>query len=358
MREEIIKNASQIVIKLGTGILTNEQNLPDQKQIQQLVNQVASLHRAKKEVILVSSGAVGAGMGALELTERPHSLAQLQACAALGQSQLIATYQELFARKNILTAQVLLTHEDLKSHDRHLNARNTLSTLLDHRIIPIVNENDAVSTTELKFGDNDALSALVASLLPVDLLVILTTADGVIKNFGTPKAERLSLIEKVDREIESLASGTTSPTATGGMATKVQAAKIASRSGIATIIGPGRKRGVLKNIFSGNDEGTLILPNPTRLKGRKRWIAFFHHPLGQLFVDDGAKQALRENGKSLLSKGLVRTEGTFPQNSVVSICDLEGIEFGRGMVALDSESLSDGQISAKVLVHRNNMVIL
>ena len=358
MREELLQNVSQIVIKFGTGILTDDDNLPDPKQIEQLVNQVASLHRAKKGVILVSSGAVGAGMGALGLKQRPSQLPQLQACAALGQSQLIATYQEFFAKKGILTAQVLLTHEDLKDHDRHLNARNTLATLVDQGIVPIVNENDAVSYTELKFGDNDALSALVASLLPVDLLVILTTADGVIEHFGTPQAERISVIEKIDRRIESLASGTTSVTATGGMTTKIQAAKIASRSGIPTLIASGQRKHILKHMLAGKDEGTLILPSTAKLKGHKRWIAFFHHPHGRLIVDEGAKAALRENGKSLLPKGIVRIEGTFSADEIVSICDLEGTEFGRGIAAFDSEQFSTQKIAPKVAVHRNNLVIL
>jgi glutamate 5-kinase len=358
MREEILQNVSQIVIKFGTGILTDDNNLPDPKQIEQLVNQVAALHRAKKGIILVSSGAVGAGMGALGLKERPTELPKLQACAALGQSQLIATYQEFFAKKGILTAQVLLTHEDLKHHDRHLNARNTLATLIDQGIIPIVNENDAVSYTELKFGDNDALSALVASLIPADLLVILTTADGVIEHFGTPQAKRISLIKKIDRNIESLASGTTSVTATGGMTTKIQAAKIASRSGIPTLIGSGEKKHTLKHMLAGKDEGTLILPSTAKLKSRKRWIAFFHHPNGRLMVDAGAKTALRENGKSLLPKGIVRIEGQFSKDEIVSICDLEGTEFARGIVAIGSEQFTALSPSTKVVVHRNNLVIL
>ncbi len=358
MREELLQDVSQIAIKFGTGILTNEDNLPDEAQIEQLVNQVAALHRAKKEVILVSSGAVGAGMGALGLKKRPTLLPQLQACAALGQSQLVAKYQELFSRKKILTAQVLLTHEDLKDHDRHLNARNTLATLMSQRIVPIVNENDAVSFTELKFGDNDALSALVASLLPVDLLVILTTADGVIQGFGTPEATRIPVIEKIDRQIEAIARGTTSPTATGGMSTKIQAAKIASRSGIPTVIASGYRKQILKRILNGDDEGTLVRPSQAKLRGRKRWIAFFHHPLGQIEVDPGAKEALRENGKSLLSKGITAVRGEFQNGDVVSICDSEGTEFARGRATADASQIRSPETAPKVAVHRDNLVIL
>ncbi len=358
MRAEHLQNVTQIVVKFGTGILTDADNLPEPSQVEQLVGQVTSLYRDGKEVIVVSSGAVGAGMGVLGLKKRPALLPQLQACAALGQSKLIATYQALFAEKGILTAQVLLTHEDLQDHDRHLNARNTLTTLIAQGIVPIVNENDAVSFTELKFGDNDTLSALVACLMPADLLIILTTAEGVIEGFGTSAAERIRVIEKIDRRIESLARGTQSFTAIGGMVSKIQAAKIASRSGIPTLIGSGRNRRILSRILAGEDEGTLILPAAAKLKGRKRWIAFFHHPHGKLIVDDGAKTALRENGKSLLSKGIVRACGDFGRNEVVSICDLEETEFGRGLAAFDSRQFADGGIPAKVAVHRDNMVIL
>lgn len=358
MRLEHLQKVSQIVVKFGTGILTNEDNLLELSQMEQLVDQVASLYRDGKEVIVVSSGAVGAGMGVLGLKKRPTLLPQLQACAALGQSKLIAAYQALFAGRGILTAQVLLTHEDLQDHDRHLNARNTLSTLVEQGIVPIVNENDAVSFTELKFGDNDALSALVACLLPADLLIILTTAEGVIQGFGASESERICLIEKIDRRIESLARGTQSPTATGGMASKIQAAKIASRAGIPTLIASGRNPRILSRLLAGEDEGTFILPAAAKLKGRKRWIAFFHHPHGKLIVDDGAKTALRENGKSLLSQGVVRAAGRFRKNEVVSICDLEGTEFGRGLAALDAPQFAEKPIPAKVAVHRDNMVIL
>src|SRR5580658_4313232 len=187
-----------MVVKLGTGVLTDSRKQPDLAQLEQLTAQIAAQSRAGREMVLVTSGAVGAGMGALGYKKRPGQLAELQACAAVGQSRLMATYEKLFAKHNLHVAQVLLTHEDLQDHKRHLNARNTLVTLLDHGVIPIINENDAVSSTELKFGDNDKLSALVASLLPADLLVILTTVDGVIENFGAPNARTIDIIEKID----------------------------------------------------------------------------------------------------------------------------------------------------------------
>ncbi|HEY2328969.1 MAG TPA: glutamate 5-kinase, partial [Verrucomicrobiae bacterium] len=303
MRSQFLQNLSRLVVKLGTGVLTDSRKQPDLAQMEQLAGQIAEQRAAGREIVLVSSGAVGAGMGVLGHKKRPAELAELQACAAVGQSRLMATYEKLFAKHGLHVAQVLLTHDDLRDHERHLNARNTLVTLLQHGVVPIINENDAVSSTELKFGDNDKLSALVASLLPADLLVILTTVDGVLENFGQPNARTIPAIEKIDAGLEKLAGGTDSETAVGGMASKIQAAKIATRSGIPVVVASGRKRKVLSQITSGADEGTIFIPQPNKLRGRKRWIAFFHHPKGTLFVDEGAKAALREKGRSLLPPG-------------------------------------------------------
>ncbi|HTD88415.1 MAG TPA: glutamate 5-kinase, partial [Candidatus Binatia bacterium] len=197
MRRELLKDVSRIVVKLGTGVLTDSQKLLDPVQMEQLVGQIAEQRKAGKEMVLVSSGAVGAGMGALGYQKRPGDLAELQACAAVGQSRLMATYEKLFGAFNLAVAQVLLTHDDLEHHERHLNARNTLVTLLSRGVVPIINENDAISNTELKFGDNDTLSALVASLLPADLLIVLTTVDGVIENFGKANPKTISQIEHI-----------------------------------------------------------------------------------------------------------------------------------------------------------------
>jgi glutamate 5-kinase len=308
MRRELLKDVTRIVVKLGTGVLTDSRKQPDPAQLEQLVAQVAEQRQAGRQIVLVTSGAVGAGMGVLGFEKRPVQLAELQACAAVGQSRLMATYEQLFAKFNLHVAQVLLTHEDLEHHERHLNARNTLVTLLARGVVPVINENDAVSFTEIKFGDNDALSALVASLLPADLLVILTTVDGVIRNFGSADPHTISVVEQIDAGIEKLAGGTDSQTAVGGMASKIQAAKIVVRSGIPMVIASGRKKNVLARITGFEDEGTLFVPQAARLKGRKRWIAFFHYPKGALFVDDGAKVALREKGKSLLPPGVSRCE--------------------------------------------------
>jgi glutamate 5-kinase len=358
VRSKLFKNVTRIVVKVGTGVLTDSQKQPDPGQMEQLVSQIAEQHKAGKEMVLVSSGAVGAGMGAFGYSRRPNDLAELQACAAVGQSRLMATYEKLFSAFGLSVAQILLTHEDLEHHERHLNARNTLVTLLRHGVIPIINENDVVSFTELKFGDNDKLSALVASLLPADLLVLLTTVDGVIENFGKPNPKTIPFVERIDSHLESLAGGTDSATAIGGMASKIQAAKIVVRSGIPLVIASGKKKQALARILAGQDEGTLFVPQTTRLRGRKRWIAFFHHPKGTLFVDAGARKALRENGKSLLPPGIARCEGEFSPGDVVRICDLNGTEFARGISDFSAAEIGARQLKGVEVVHRDNLVIL
>lgn len=357
MHRDSLKNAGRIVVKFGTGVLTDSRKQPDLAQMKQLAGQVAAIRAQGKQVVIVTSGAVGAGMGALGYEKRPADVSELQACAAVGQSRLMTTYEKLFGDAGFGVAQVLLTHDDLEHHERHLNARNTLVTLLEHGIIPIINENDAVSFTELKFGDNDRLSALVACLLPADALIILTTVDGLIENFGKANPKTVSVIENLDETIEKMAGGTKSETAVGGMASKLQAAKIVVRAGIPLIIASGGKKMVLADILESKEEGTLFVPQAAKLAGRKRWIAFFHHPKGALFVDDGAKKALRENGKSLLLPGVARCEGEFAAGEVVRLCDLNGTEFARGICDFDSTAVLSRQASG-VLVHRDNLVVL
>lgn len=348
-----------MVVKFGTGVLTDSRKQPDLAQMEQLVAQIAGQRRAGRQIAIVSSGAVGAGMGVLGYAKRPSQLDELQACAAVGQSRLMATYEKLFAQFDLHVAQVLLTHDDLEHHDRHLNARNTLISLMERdSVIPIINENDAVSVTELKFGDNDQLSALVASLLPADLLVILTTVEGLVENYGKANAKVVPTVQNISQTVERLAGGTESATAVGGMASKIQAAKIVIRSGIPLVIASGRKKDVLANVLAGKEEGTIFVPRPDKLKGRKRWIAFFHRPQGSLIVDHGAKKALREDCKSLLPPGITRCEGTFVAGDIVRICDLDGTEFARGICAFDSALIQSGKIPRTEVVHRDNLVVL
>lgn len=357
MRAALLRQARRIVVKFGTGILTDARKRPDQVQLAQLVAQLAALRAAGLEPVLVSSGAVGAGMGVLGHDTRPREIAQLQACAAVGQCRLMAMYEALFRHYDLGVAQVLLTHEDLADHTRHLNARNTLLTLLRRGLIPVINENDAVSVTELKFGDNDRLSALVAALLPADLLVILTTADGLLRNFDRPDSHRIPVVESLDASIESLASGTQSATAVGGMITKLQAARIAARSGIPMVIASGRKFDVLRRILDHEDEGTLFVPRPGRLSSRKRWIAFFHRPAGSLSVDPGAHLALTRAGRSLLRPGIREVHGPFPAGAVVTITGPDGHEFARGLTRWSADQILAESGSDEV-VHRDDLVLL
>ena len=345
------------MVKLGTGILTDARKRPDQVQFAQLVAQIAALRAEDREVVVVSSGAVGAGMGVLGFESRPRELADLQACAAVGQSRLMAMYETLFRHYDLGIAQVLLTHDDLADHARHLNARNTLLTLLKRGVVPIVNENDAVSVTELKFGDNDRLSALVASLLPADLLVILTTADGLIENFGKPDARRIPVVEAIDDTVQAMAGGTTSATAVGGMRTKIDAARIVARAGVPLVVAPGRRFDVLARILAGSDEGTLFVPRPGRLPARKRWIAFYQRAAGRLTVDAGARRALCEEGRSLLWPGVVGVEGEFAAGDVVAVCDANGREIARGLVRWSSTALRDRAATGEVM-HRDDLVMM
>lgn len=352
-----LSNASLIVLKLGTGILTDRYNRLAEGRVRQLVGQVARARKAGHEVAVVSSGAVGAGMEGLGLSAMPTRLKELQACAAVGQSRLMAAYQELFAQAGLAVGQVLLTHDDLQHHERHLNARNTIMALLDRGVVPIINENDAVSFTELTVGDNDHLSALVAALLPADLLVLLTTAEGLVRNFGKPSAKVISIVRKIDDSVRRHARGTQSRTSIGGMVSKINAAGVSARSGIPVVIASGTQRGVLAKILAGDNVGTLFVPAPQKLKGRKRWIAFFHHPKGALVVDAGARSALRERGKSLLLPGISHCEGEFAGGDVVKICDLEGTEFAQGISRAARAEIENGA-PGKVVVHRDDLVIL
>lgn len=356
-RKELAQ-VSRVIIKLGTGVIINSSKRANLPRMTHLIRQIDELRAMGKEIVLVSSGAVGAGRSVLGFEKKPKELADLQACAAVGQSRLISIYEKLFSIYGLNIAQVLLTHDDMEDHERYLNARSTLISLLEHHIIPIINENDTVSVEELKFGDNDRLSALVAALLPADLLILLTTVDGLMKDFGTPQQEIIHTVEAIDDSLHALASGTRSDTAVGGMKTKIMAAEIATRSGIPMIIADGRKKEVLCDIFAGKEEGTLFVPDDNLLPGRKRWIAFCHYPKGSLVVDPGAQEALVKRGKSLLFPGIKSVSGDFDAGEVVSILDMQKREFARGIIEISSEGLGRNEIPEDEVIHRNNLVIL
>ena len=303
MRSELLRGVNCLVVKLGTGVLTDSAKQPDLAQMEQLAGQLAKQHQAGRQVVVVTSGAVGAGMGALGYKKRPGQLAQLQACAAVGQSRLMTAYEKFFAAHGVHTAQVLLTHEDLQDHERHLNARNTLVTLLKHGVVPIINENDAVSSTELKFGDNDRLSALVAALLPADLLVILTTVDGVIEDFGTPQARDDSGDRENRRAVGEHRAG--HGQRHGGWRDGVKNSGGENRGAVGDSTGDcvGQEKRHAGAGDGGRGWGTIFAPQTGGLRGRKRWIAFFHHAKGTLFVDDGARTALGGKGAEPAASG-------------------------------------------------------
>ena len=359
LREQLSSKARRIVVKLGTGLLTNAQNQLARAEIERLVGQLAALQRDGREVLVVSSGAIAAGMSALGLAARPKELAQLQACAAIGQCRLMAMYDEAFARFDIHVAQVLLTHDDLRNRTRHLNAQHTLDTLLRRGVVPIINENDTVSVDEIKFGDNDRLGALVAALIDADLLVILSHVEGLISLFGTTKDPRqrqvIPTVPEITRDIESMAKGTDGITNVGGMRSKIEAAKVVMRAGIPMIIASGEQTDVLADLLAGKEVGTIFLPGAKKLAGRKRWIAFFQRTAGALRVDNGARAALCANGKSLLAKGIVGAEGEFTAGDALSIQDKNGVEFARGLTKVASSEI---KTAVGVIVHRDDLVIL
>lgn len=350
LRQEILGDVRRVVVKLGTGVLTDRHNQLAPAQIAALAAQLAALHRQKRQVIVISSGAIAAGMATLGFAQRPKTLPELQACAAVGQSKLMTLYEKVFGEHGVPVAQVLLTHDDLRSRSRHLNARNTLDTLLERGVMPIINENDTVAVDEIKFGDNDRLGALTATLIDSDLLVILSHVEGLLQD-----GQVVSAVPDITRDIEKLAGGTDRTTSVGGMKSKIDAAKIVTRAGIPMIIANGECEHVLADILAGEEVGSIFLPHTPKLASRKRWIAFFQRTAGTLTVDEGAKTALCAGGKSLLAKGVVNLDGKFEAGDVVSITGKNGVEFARGLAKVGSGDLksADG-----VVVHRDDLVIL
>jgi len=310
--------------------------------IEKLVRQITDLHNQGKEVLLVSSGAVGAGMGRLGITQKPKTIPEKQALAAVGQGLLMQVYAKLFSEYGKTVSQILLTREDLVERKRYLNARHALLTLLDYQMIPIINENDVVAVEELKFGDNDTLSALVASLVDADLLIILSDIEGLYTADPRkdPKAELLKQVVEITLEVEALAGGAGTLTGTGGMCTKIQAAKIATNSGVAMIIANGSQESIIPQLVAGKELGTLFLAKEHKLHSRKRWLAFGIPVHGSLVVDKGAERALLERGKSLLPSGIIAVEGCFQVGDLVTVLSKEEQEIARGLVNYSSEEIA------------------
>ena len=362
-------NARRVVIKIGTHSIADDAGALRLQRMRSLCAQIASLRARGIEVLVISSGAVGMGVGRLGLERRPTDLSELQACAAVGQSRLEEAWQSALEREKLVTAQVLLTREDIRGRKRHLAVRSTIEKLLSMGVVPVVNENDTVSADEIKFGDNDVLSALLASLVKADLLVILSTIPGLMEDQG--RGALIPVVEKITEEIRAMAGGSASAHATGGMVTKIEAARLATQSGCGVFIGDAGNPDLLGQIISGTAEGTFFVPQKLPLASRKRWIAFFERPQGELHVDAGAATAVLERHSSLLPKGITACQGSFSKGALVTIHGPDGKVIARGIAAYDSEELRSviGQNSRDIkshqpgrtrfeAVHRDSLVLL
>lgn len=373
MRRGLLQQVRRVVIKVGSRVLTVEGGGLDYDAISRLCDEMAGLRQQGIEVILVSSGAVAAGRDALRSADTTLTIPQKQAAAAVGQPLLMQAYQQACTCHGLVTAQILLTAEDLANRNRFLNARTTLEALLTAGALPVINENDSVAVAEIKFGDNDNLSALVTSLAEADLLLILTDIEGLYSAnpASDPDAQLIPLVRSITREIERMAGGSGSSVGTGGMATKVTAAKKAARFGVPTILAPGKQPGVITAAVSGQEIGTLFLPATDGLNRRKHWIAYTLRPAGKVLVDAGAQRALVEKGTSLLPSGITGVEGRFERGRCVRICGPDGTEIARGLADYSSSEIQliAGHKSAEIeqllgyrygddVVHRDNLVLM
>ena len=368
-----ISKAKRIVVKIGTSSLTYPTGKLNLSRLEGLVREVADIQNEGREMILVSSGAVGAGLGRLGFKRRPSKIPEKQAAAAVGQGILMHIYEKLFSEYGQVVAQVLLTRFDLLERRCYLNARNALMTLLNLGVIPIVNENDTIIVEGLHFGDNDTLSALVAGLVEADLLLILSDIDGLYTADPRehPEAVLLPVIEEITQEVEQLAGGTGSQWASGGMATKLQAARIATSSGLPMVIANSQEERIIRRILAGESIGTLFLSKEHKLDARQRWIAFGSTVRGSVVVDAGAREAILQRGKSLLPSGITAIEGVFEAGQVVQVKGPNGQEIARGMVNYSSGAVErirgkkTSEIEAVLgykdfdeVIHRNNMILV
>lgn len=367
-----LAGVNRIVVKVGTSSLAYKTGKLNLAGMEHLVRQMADLVNQGREVILVTSGAIGAGAGKLALKRRPRTIPEKQACAAVGQGMLLHMYEKFFAEYGITVGQVLLTREDFADRRRFLNARNTLRALLRFGVVPIINENDTVAVDEIKFGDNDYLSALVAGCMDSELLIMLTDTDGLYTANPRldPDARLLSEVGEITPEIERLAGPPDTRLGTGGMASKLEAARVAVHSGVTVIIARATAANVLRRVLEGETVGTVFRPAEAKLEQRKQWIAYSAAVRGRIIVDAGAARALLENGKSLLPPGVTAAEGGFEMGATVSIMDPEGREIARGITNFSAEEINRirgrqtdeigailGYEACAEIVHRNNMVL-
>lgn len=366
VRQDVVARAHTVVIKVGTNVLADPTGRLDADRIRALADQLHRVRTAGRRVVLVTSGAIGAGVGKLGLGKRPTDLPQLQACAAVGQSALMQLYQESFTPHGVHTAQILLTAGDFDSRARYLNARNTIRTLFEYHALPIINENDTVSVAEIKFGDNDHLAAMVSNLLRAPLLVLLTNVDGLYSADPRtdPAAELVATVPHIDHAVTDMAGASTSDLGTGGMRSKLKAARVATDAGVAVVMANGSLDGILDRVFAAEPVGTLFLPHRDDIPAWKRWIGYTARPVGTVTIDAGARRAVVELGKSLLPVGVTAVSGEFRKGDVISVCDAAGAEVARGLTnyaAADALRLKgrprDATQPYAELIHRDNLVV-
>jgi len=368
-----VADASRLVVKIGSSLVTDDGRGIDHVAVARWAAQIARLTQAGRSVVLVSSGAIAEGMQRLGWTTRPRAIHDLQAAAAVGQMGLVQAYETAFAQYGLHTAQVLLTHEDLSDRRRYLNARTTLTTLLGLHVIPIINENDTVTTDEIRFGDNDTLGALVTNLIDADVLVLLTDQQGLYTADPRthPTATIVATARAGDPALDVMAGGAGSAIGRGGMLTKVQAAKRAARSGASTIIACGRETDVLTRLANGEALGTLLIAEPSALGARKQWLADHVRLAGRLTLDAGAVRALTQDGKSLLPVGVIAISGSFGRGELVGCFAPDGREIARGLVNYGAQEAARivrrpsseieaelGYVDEPELIHRDNLVLL
>jgi len=370
-RSDLLRPVKRVVIKVGSGVLTGKNGL-NMAVIRGLTTNICELRKRKIEVILVSSGAIASGLKKIGLSKRPQSISQQQAMAAIGQSSLMMAYEKAFGRLGQKVAQILITRDDLTHRRRYLNARNTLFTLLSWKVIPIINENDTVVVDEIKFGDNDNLSAMVTNLTESHLLVNLTNIDGLFDKVPHTNndARLIKVIEKVDQKVAKYATSIPGFLGKGGMASKVKAAQKVALGGVPTIIANGLKSNILKQIFKGEEIGTLFLPEEVPISSRKQWILFTRSPKGEIVIDRGAEVAIVEHGKSLLPSGIKETRGKFSLGDSVVLISESGKQIAVGMVnypAYDIKKImgiKTSEIEPRLgfkyddeVIHRDNLVL-
>jgi glutamate 5-kinase len=373
LRQEIATTAQTIVVKVGTRVLTRPDGTLNEERIAALAEELHDVISTGRKVALVSSGAVGAGMGLLKLTERPKDLAHLQAVAAVGQSYLVQTYDRSLRSFGRHAAQILLTADDLDDRTRYLNVRNTILTLLEFGAVPIINENDTVSVEELQttFGDNDRLAAMVTNLIRAPLLVLLSDVDGLFDGDPrAPGARLVSTVTELDESVFALVRDKKTGLSKGGMASKLNAARMATISGENVIIANGREPGALRGIVAGEAVGTLVVSQGQTIPSFKRWIGFTAQPRGHLVLDEGARRAIEKQGRSLLAIGVVDAAGDFKKGDVIALRDPHGSEFARGLTnyaasevlrikGLKTEAIAAalGHCPYREVIHRDNMVV-